>query len=76
MITSTKAIFVEKDDMKTPVAVVGLQFNHRAMYELYNITTKKVNYPTSLPCNSSPLLFTSAWTWTISRAVTPANPTS
>ncbi|KAJ8913962.1 hypothetical protein NQ315_015200 [Exocentrus adspersus] len=41
MITSTKAIFVERGESKTPVAVVGLQFNHRAMYELYNITTKK-----------------------------------
>lgn len=51
MITSTKAIFVEKGDMKTPVAVVGLQFNHRAMYELYNITTKQVTTVASSPYN-------------------------
>lgn len=41
MITSTKAIFVNKEEMRTPIGVVGLQFNHRAMYKLYkNITTK------------------------------------
>ncbi|XP_066154542.1 voltage-dependent calcium channel subunit alpha-2/delta-3-like isoform X2 [Euwallacea fornicatus] len=41
MIRGTKAIFVEKGNMKTPVAVVGLEFNHQAMYKLYNsITTK------------------------------------
>ncbi|XP_028129613.2 voltage-dependent calcium channel subunit alpha-2/delta-3-like [Diabrotica virgifera virgifera] len=41
MITSTKAIFVENGDLKSPVAVVGLQFNHREMYEWYNdITTQ------------------------------------
>nr|XP_023014189.1 voltage-dependent calcium channel subunit alpha-2/delta-3-like [Leptinotarsa decemlineata] len=41
MISSTKAIFASKGKLKTPVAVVGLQFNHREMYEIYNeITTK------------------------------------
>ncbi|KAH1021955.1 hypothetical protein HUJ04_011437, partial [Dendroctonus ponderosae] len=41
MIRGTKAIFVEKDHVKTPVAVVGLEFNHQVMYKLYNnITTK------------------------------------
>ncbi|CAG9766981.1 unnamed protein product [Ceutorhynchus assimilis] len=41
MIRGTKAIFVEKNNMKIPVAVVGLEFNHQAMYKLYNsITTK------------------------------------
>ncbi|XP_057672266.1 voltage-dependent calcium channel subunit alpha-2/delta-3-like [Diorhabda carinulata] len=41
MITSTKAIFVGHGDNRSPLAVVGLQFNHREMYEWYNnITTK------------------------------------
>ncbi|CAG9864364.1 unnamed protein product [Phyllotreta striolata] len=43
MITSTKAIFVEKGDLKSPVAVVGLQFNHREMYEWYNDITTTCN---------------------------------
>ncbi|XP_076250895.1 voltage-dependent calcium channel subunit alpha-2/delta-3-like [Rhynchophorus ferrugineus] len=41
MIRGTKAIFLEKQDLKTPIAVIGLEFNHQAMYKLYNsITTK------------------------------------
>ncbi|KAL1506863.1 hypothetical protein ABEB36_006146 [Hypothenemus hampei] len=41
MIRSTKAIFVEKNQMKTPVGVIGLDFNHEVMFKLYNsITTK------------------------------------
>ncbi|KAJ8937035.1 hypothetical protein NQ318_010787 [Aromia moschata] len=51
VITSTKAIFVEKDGMKTPVAVVGLQFNHRAMYRLYNVTTKQCVDQEGKACN-------------------------
>ncbi|RZB66645.1 voltage-dependent calcium channel subunit alpha-2/delta-3-like, partial [Asbolus verrucosus] len=41
MITSTSAIFVNAKGKKTPVAVVGLQFNYRTMNQIYkNITTK------------------------------------
>ncbi|CAH0560861.1 unnamed protein product [Brassicogethes aeneus] len=47
MITGTKAIFLKNGAVKTPIAVVGLQFNHRAMYELYNdITLKSFNITT------------------------------
>ncbi|XP_060531508.1 voltage-dependent calcium channel subunit alpha-2/delta-3-like [Cylas formicarius] len=43
MIRGTKAIFVEKGGLKTPVAVVGLQFNHQAMFKLYETITRKSN---------------------------------
>lgn len=40
MVTGTKAIFVNNGRRKTPVAVVGLQFNHKAMNKLFEeITT-------------------------------------
>lgn len=42
MIRGTKAIFIEQGGEKTPVAVVGLEFNHQAMYKLYNSITTKV----------------------------------
>ncbi|CAH1173790.1 unnamed protein product [Phaedon cochleariae] len=41
MITSTKAIFVSNGELRSPVAVIGLQFNHREMYEIYNEITKE-----------------------------------
>lgn len=44
MITSIKAIFVGKNKERTPVGVVGLQFNHRAMYKLYKEITTKVHF--------------------------------
>lgn len=47
MITGTKAIFVENGELKSPVAVVGLQFNHREMYEWYNDITTQVSMGSS-----------------------------
>ncbi|VEN54215.1 unnamed protein product [Callosobruchus maculatus] len=41
MITSTKAIFVGEGSSKTPVAVVGLQFNHMKMYQIYSDVVTK-----------------------------------
>ncbi|CAH1988428.1 unnamed protein product [Acanthoscelides obtectus] len=41
MITSTKAVFVGEGSSKTPVAVVGLQFNHMKMYEIYSDVVTK-----------------------------------
>ncbi|KAG5877947.1 hypothetical protein JTB14_001177 [Gonioctena quinquepunctata] len=56
MITSTKAIFVENGKLKTPVAVVGLQFNHREMYEIYNeITTKCGEKKCAITCKHKEL---------------------
>lgn len=40
MITSTSTIFVDDGKSKTPVAVVGMQFNWLAMNKIYqNITS-------------------------------------
>ncbi|XP_045479597.1 voltage-dependent calcium channel subunit alpha-2/delta-3-like [Harmonia axyridis] len=53
MITGTTAIFVGDGIKKTPVATIGLQFNHRTMYNIYNnITTRCKNRRCNLTCES------------------------
>ncbi|XP_050298952.1 voltage-dependent calcium channel subunit alpha-2/delta-3-like isoform X2 [Anthonomus grandis grandis] len=52
MIRGTRAIFVERDNMKFPVAVVGLEFNHQAMYRLYNQITTKSMGKNKITCES------------------------
>lgn len=41
MITATNAIFVNNGVSKTPVATIGIQFNHRTMSFLYTTITQK-----------------------------------
>ncbi|XP_044255106.1 voltage-dependent calcium channel subunit alpha-2/delta-3-like [Tribolium madens] len=41
MITSINAIFVTAEGKKSPVAAVGVQFNHRRMLDVFNQTTAK-----------------------------------
>ncbi|KAL3266744.1 hypothetical protein HHI36_010905 [Cryptolaemus montrouzieri] len=53
MINGTNAIFVSNGITKTPVATIGLQFNHRTMYYLYNnITTKCKTGRCNITCES------------------------
>lgn len=42
MITSINAIFVTAEGKKSPVAAVGVQFNHQRMFKLFKETTGKV----------------------------------
>lgn len=45
LVTASHAIFISEDVRSAPAAVVGYQFNHSALYNLFtNITSKVVIY--------------------------------
>lgn len=43
LVTASHAIFKEDGVRKAPVAVVGFQFKHTALYDIFNSITNKVS---------------------------------